>query len=159
MKPLVGTYLNWDSTLANKSTPYPPLYRIFKEFQKPEAQQNRLLVSNSHIKRDTLITIVESIKNNDCQTPLMKLLYLCKNLTGNSEENLARRSCYREAQFLLVAAVGQRNIDFTLFDRYWQKAHEILQDHAKQLRNSNDQTPNQRVYNCRKIFGEPRLLC
>lgn len=156
----VSARLNWDSALANSMTKYPPLYRIYREFQRPEDQQNPMLVKNSVIKKDTLITIVESIKNNDCITPLMKLLYLFKTLNADSDSNtVSRRSCYREAQFLLIAAVGQKNIDFALFDIYWLKAHDLLQDHAKQLKMINDTTPDLRVKTCRKIFGEPSLLC
>lgn len=69
-----------------------------------------------------------------------------------------RRSCYREALFLLISAVGQGNIEFPLFDAYWAKAHSRLPSHAAQLKAVNDKTPAQRTFNVRQKFGELPLL-
>ena len=102
---------------------------------------------------------------------------------GEIDRNI-RRSCYREALFLLIAAVGsclqsdslnlrhvqseslrhfrsnldtkkgQKNIEIPLFDDHWFKAHNSLPPHARDLRVLNDQTPSQRVFHVREYFKE-----
>ena len=105
---------------------------------------------------------------------------------GEIDRNI-RRSCYREALFLLIAAVGmclqsdtidmqpvyilysildtikgQKNIEIPLFDDHWFKAHNSLPPHARDLRVLNDQTPSQRVFHVREYFkerdGQPSAL-
>ena len=89
---------------------------------------------------------------------MLKLLYQFNDAFGEGEGEVVRRSCYREALFLLVTAVGQSNIEFHLFDSYWAKAHSRLPEHAAKLKVVNDQTPSRRTFNVRQTFGELPLL-
>ena len=52
-------YLSWDSEAVNRTLNVPPMYRVYKEFQKPQNEQNCELLKYRY---DFLKTIVEAIK-------------------------------------------------------------------------------------------------
>ena len=56
---LVMIYLSWDSEAVNRTQNVPPMYRVYKEFQKPQNEQNCELLKYRY---DFLKTIVEAIK-------------------------------------------------------------------------------------------------
>ena len=56
---LVMIYLSWDSEAVNRTLNVPPMYRVWKEFQKPQNEQNCELLKYRY---DFLKTIVEAIK-------------------------------------------------------------------------------------------------
>ena len=56
---LVMIYLSWDSEAVNRTRNVPPMYRVYKEFQKPQNEQNCELLKYRY---DFLKTIVEAIK-------------------------------------------------------------------------------------------------
>jgi hypothetical protein len=68
----VMIYLSWDSEAVNRTLNVPPMYRVYKEFQKPQNEQNCELLKYRY---DFLKTIVEAIKTNDCHAPLFKILH------------------------------------------------------------------------------------
>ena len=135
---LVEIKLSWDSDLVNSSMTHPPMYRVYKEYRKPNIDRNLEILKYRY---DFLQTIVESIKNvsvknvssirtlkyrytnkrffqNDCNSPLLKMLWEFQRRpeigvrSSESGDVLpgVRRSCYREALFLLISAVGKRLI-------------------------------------------------
>ena len=52
-------YLSWDSEAVNRTLNVPPMYRVYKEYQKPQNEQNCELLKYRY---DFLKTIVEAIK-------------------------------------------------------------------------------------------------
>ena len=56
---LVMIYLSWDSEAVNRTLNVPPMYRVYKEYQKPQNEQNCELLKYRY---DFLKTIVEAIK-------------------------------------------------------------------------------------------------
>ena len=181
--------LSWDSELANSFLSYPSLYRVFIEYKKEEKDRQVEILKYPYELLVTIVEAIKTVRligkldslhsqtiafakiffwhgaaknvflQNDCDAPLLKLLYQFQSLSnGSVSEEGIRRSCYREALFLLICAVGQGNIDIALFDAYWNKAHQRLPDHAVALKAKNDQTPSQRTFNVRQKFGELPLL-
>ena len=55
----VMIYLSWDSEAVNRTLNVPPMYRVYKEYQKPQNEQNCELLKYRY---DFLKTIVEAIK-------------------------------------------------------------------------------------------------
>lgn len=155
--PQVMIYLSWDSEAVNRTMNVPPMYVVYKEYQKPKNEQNCELLKYRY---DFLKTIIEAIKTNDCHAPLFKILHEFETrkigfkMNHGEIDRDVRRSCYREALFLLIAAVGQSNIELPLFDDHWFRAHNSLPAHARALRVRNDQTPTQRVFHVREYFKE-----
>jgi hypothetical protein len=164
---IVEIKLSWDSELVNSSMSHPPMYRVYKEYRKPNMERNLEILKYRH---DFLQTIVESIKNNDCNSPLLKMLWEfrrrpeigVKSIQADSEAETVlvgvRRSCYREALFLLISAVGQDNIEIPLFDQHWNEAHNLLERSARELRVLNDRTPTMRTFNIREYLRPLKTL-
>jgi len=159
--PQVVIQLSWDSDHINDSMSYPPIYRVYQEYKK---QKNERDLTIMKYQFEFMQTIVEAIKTNDCNAPLLKLLYeFDRHATGfvaadNTVDGSARRSCYREALFLLIAAVGQENIEIPLFDSHWYGALQNLPRHAAELRKPNDTVPSFRTYTLRQYFNVLPLL-
>jgi hypothetical protein len=86
-------------------------------------------------------------------TPTLRDTKTPSTLRKESEHKVLR-SCYREALFLTLVALGQDNIDLTAFDREYRRAFEKLPHKVLTATECCDKPPGMATLFCRKLFRD-----
>ena len=137
--------LKWDDPSCQLEThpkiKYLPLYELY--LHKNIYDEDKILEKSKDLEvftSDILQTILESMRQDDCASPCLKLFHLLPEFP-------ARRSVYRELLFLVMT--GFPNISIEVFEQKYDEALKDFEDHRQPR---YDDIPHSRAIFLRQLF-------